>query len=181
MKKAKRAIFLDRDGVINKVILRNEKVSSPWKAKELMILPGVKETLKKFKAMGFLNIVVSNQPDVKRGFIKKEELFQMNEILNKNLVLDEIKICPHDDDDNCHCRKPKPGLILESARKHGIDLEQSFFVGDGWKDIEAGKAAGCKTILIKADYNKDLQKNCDYAVNNLKEALEIIKNSIQEV
>ena len=181
MKEVKRAIFLDRDGVINKVIFRNGKVSSPWRFEEFEILPDVKKVLTKFKEMGFLKIVVSNQPDVKRGFLKKEELEKMNQFLIQNLPIDEIMICPHDDDDHCNCRKPKPGLILEAAKKYGIDLKQSFLIGDTWKDVEAGKRAGCKVILIKTDYNKNIQKGPDFVVNSLKEALEIIKKSIQEI
>ncbi len=181
MKEVKRAIFLDRDGVINKVIFRNGKVSSPWRFEEFEILPDVKKVLTKFKEMGFLKIVVSNQPDVKRGFLKKEELEKMNQFLIQNLPIDEIMICPHDDDDHCNCRKPKPGLILEAAKKYGIDLKQSFLIGDTWKDVEAGKRAGCKVILIKKDYNKEIQNNCDFLVNNLEEALKVIKKSIQEI
>lgn len=182
MEKVKRAIFLDRDGVINKVIFRGEKVSSPWKLEEFEFLPEIKETLEKFKEMGFLNIVVSNQPDVKRGFLQIEELERMNQVLKENLPIEEIRICPHDDNDNCSCRKPKPGLILEAAKKYGIDLSQSFLIGDGWKDVEAGRAAGCKVILIKTDYNQNIQKGCDFVVNNLKEALNIIKNlTVKEI
>ncbi len=181
MKESKRAVFLDRDGVINKVIFRNGKVSSPWKFEEFEILPGVKKVLTKFKKMGFLNIVVSNQPDVKRGFLKKEELEKMNQFLIQNLPIDEIMICPHDDNDYCNCRKPKPGLILKATKKYEIDLKQSFFIGDGWKDVEAGKKAGCKVILKKTNYNKNIQKGPDFIVNSLKEALEIIKNSIQKI
>jgi len=175
MSENKKAIFLDRDGVINKVIFREGKASCPWKIEEFEFLPQVRETLKELKEMGFLNIVITNQPDVKRGFLSFEELKKMTNILFENLAIDEIKICPHDDEDNCNCRKPKPGLILETAKKYGIDLKQSFFIGDSWRDVKAGKRAGCKVILIKADYNQEIQKGCDFVVDNLKEALKVIK------
>jgi D-glycero-D-manno-heptose 1,7-bisphosphate phosphatase len=181
MKKIKRAIFLDRDGVINRVIIRGNKVSSPWKLEEFEFLPGTKEVLKKLKEAGFLNIVVTNQPDVKRGNLKVEELEKMNQILKENLPIEEIKICPHDDSDNCSCRKPKPGLLIEAAKEYGIDLKNSFLIGDGWKDVEAGKAAGCKVILLKTDYNQEAQKKSDFVVENLEEAYKIIKKITQEI
>ena len=93
----------------------------------------------------------------------------------ETLPVDEIKLCPHDDKDNCNCRKPKPGLIIEAAKKWSIDLENSFVIGDSWKDIGAGEAAGCKTILIRRNYNKDLKENYNFEVENLKEAIKIIK------
>jgi len=181
MKKIKRAIFLDRDGVINRVIIRGNKISSPWKLEEFEFLPGVKDVLKKLREAGFLNIVVTNQPDVKRGNLKVEELEKMNQILKENLPIEEIKICPHDDSDNCSCRKPKPGLLIEAAKKYGIDLKNSFLIGDGWKDVEAGKAAGCKVILLKTDYNQEAQKKSDFVVENLEEAYKIIKKITQEI
>jgi D-glycero-D-manno-heptose 1,7-bisphosphate phosphatase len=180
--KNKKALFLDRDGVINKVIFREGKVSSPWKLEEFEFLPGIKELLWSMKEKGFLNIVVTNQPDIKRGFLNIEALEKMHRILRENFPIEEIKICPHDDDDNCFCRKPKPGLIFEAAEKYLIDLKNSFMIGDGWKDIVAGKTAGCKTVFIRTDYNKEIiynkeiQNNCDFIVDNLEEIYKIIKN-----
>lgn len=171
-----KAIFLDRDGVINKVVMRKGIVSSPWKLEEFEILPDVKECLEEFEEMGFLNIVFTSQPDVSRGLLKIEDLEEMHKSIMKMLPVDEVKFCPHDDKDNCNCRKPKPGLLLEAAKKWSIDLKNSFVIGDTWKDIGAGKGAGCKTILIRREYNKDFQKDYDFEVNNLKETVEIIKN-----
>jgi len=170
-----KAIFLDRDGVINKVIMRNGKPSSPWKLKEFEILPDVKECLVAFKKMGFLNIIFTSQPDISRGFLKIEDLEKMHEIIDKTLLVDEIRFCPHDDKDNCSCRKPKPGLILEAVQKWSIDLRESYVIGDTWKDIGAGKAVGCKTFLLRREYNKGFQKDYDFEVSNLKKTVEIIK------
>lgn len=171
----RKAIFLDRDGVINKVIMRDGKASSPWKLEEFEILPGVKECLEAFKEMGFLNIAFTNQPDVSRGFLEVEDLEKMHKIMKERLPIDEVKFCPHDNKDNCPCRKPKPGLILEAAKKYSIDLKRSYVIGDSWKDIKAGKAAGCKTFLLRREYNKDYQKDYDFEVYNLKETVDIIK------
>jgi D-glycero-D-manno-heptose 1,7-bisphosphate phosphatase len=170
-----KAIFIDRDGVINKVIMRDEKPSSPWNLREFEILSDVKECLELFKKMGFLNIVFTSQPDISRGNLKIEDLEKMHKIISETLPVDEIKFCPHDDKDNCSCRKPKPGLILEAVKKWSIDLKKSYVIGDSWKDIGAGKAAGCKTLLIRRGYNKDFQKDYDFEVDNLKKTVEIIK------
>ncbi len=172
-----KAIFLDRDGVINKVVMRKGIVSSPWRLEEFEILPNVKECLKEFKKMEFLNIVFTSQPDISRGLLKIEDLGEMHKFIMETLLVDGIKFCPHDDKNNCNCRKPKPGLLLEAAKKWSIDLKKSYVIGDTWKDIGAGKAAGCKTILIRREYNKDFQKDYDFEVNNLEETVEIIKNS----
>lgn len=169
-----KAIFLDRDGIINRVIMRNGKPSSPWKLEEFKLLPDVKKCLKSFKEIGFLNIIFTNQPDISRGFLKREELEKMHKIITEKLPIDEIELCPHDNIDNCFCRKPKPGLMLEAAKKWSIDLKQSYVIGDGWKDMGAGKAAGCPTILISKEYNKDL-KDYDFKVKSLAQAVRIIK------
>ena len=176
MKKNK-AIFLDRDGVINEVIMRDNKPASPRKIEEFRFVPEAEDVLKKFKEIGFLNIIASNQPDVSRGLLKPEDLEKMNKIIEEKLAVDEVKNCIHDDIDGCYCRKPKPGMILEAAEKWDIDPEKSFLIGDNWKDIEAGKAAGLKTFLIRKDYNKELKKGYDFEVANLKEAFQIIKSA----
>lgn len=172
--KKNKAIFLDRDGIINKVIIRNGKPSSPRRFEEFRFLPNVKKNLKIFKKMGFLNIIFTNQPDVSRGFLEIEELEKMHKLIAEKLPVDDIKFCPHDDSDNCPCRKPKPGLILQAVKKWSIDLKKSYVIGDSWKDMGAGRAASCQTIMIKRKYNKDL-KDYNFKVNSLKEAIEIIK------
>lgn len=171
-----KAIFLDRDGVINKAIMRNGKPFSPRFLKEFKILPGVKKALIELKKKGFLNIVVTSQPDIRRGLLKLEDLKKMHEVLNKELPIDDIKFCPHDDSDNCNCRKPKPGMLLEAAKKWSVELKKSFMVGDTWKDAGAARAAGCCFFLIRRRYNRGLKKDFDFEVKNLKEAVEIIKN-----
>ena len=171
-----KAIFWDRDGVLNKVIMRNGKPSSPWCIEEFEILPDVKRCLEKTKEMGFLNIVFTSQPDISRGLLKTEELEKIHRIISETLLVDEIKFCPHDDKDNCECRKPKPGLIVEAVKKWSIDLDKSYVVGDSWKDIKAGKSAGCKTFLLRREYNKDYKEDYDFEINSLKQMVEIIKN-----
>ena len=172
----KKAIFLDRDGIINKIILRNGKPCSPRIMEEFIILEDTKETVKILKDTGYTIVIVTNQPDVARRLMKIEDLEKMHNIIKEILCPDRILYCPHDDTDNCDCRKPKPGMIIKAANELNINFNKSFVIGDTWKDIEAGKSAGCITILVDTQYNKEVKS--DYRINNLKEVIEIIKLSM---
>ena len=143
-----KAVFLDRDGVLNKAIVRNGKPYPPANLAEFEILPDVKEALLQLKAAGYLLIVVTNQPDVGRGTQQKSVVEAMHELLKSELPLDAIYVCYHGYDGECQCRKPKPGMLVKASEDCKIDLAQSYMVGDRSKDIEAGIAAGCKTGLI---------------------------------
>lgn len=144
----RKAIFLDRDGVLNKTIFKMGKPRAPYSLQEFELFPGVVEATQKLKQAGFLLIVVTNQPDVARGWVSLESVHAVNGKLKELINFDDIKICFHDSKDACNCRKPKPGMLLESAREHEIDLKNSFMIGDRYSDVEAGLSAGCKTILI---------------------------------
>jgi D-glycero-D-manno-heptose 1,7-bisphosphate phosphatase len=171
----KRAVFLDRDGVLNGAIVRDGKPYPPDNIQELQILPGVKDALARLKRSGFLLLVVTNQPDVARGTQRRETVEEMNALLKSELPVDEFRVCYHDDKENCACRKPKPGLLLEAAMEHGIDLGASFMIGDRWRDIDAGAAAGCRTIWIDRAYReKGPTAAPDARVRNLSEAADWI-------
>jgi len=150
----KRAVFLDRDGVINRAVTKDGKPYPPSSVAEVEVLPGVRDALGKLKDAGFSLICVTNQPDVVRGKQKKEIVEAIHERLMGSLCIDEILVCYHDDGDKCRCRKPLPGMLLEASGRLGIDLKKSFMVGDRWRDIEAGQNAGCRTILIEYGYNE---------------------------
>jgi len=170
-----RAVFLDRDGVINKAIIRDGKPYPPASLNEVVILPGVKFALPILKREGFFLIGITNQPDVARGKQNREVVESINNYLLNQLPVLEIFVCYHDNNDNCDCRKPKPGLILQAAKKYKIDLTKSYMVGDRWKDIGAGKRAGCKTIFIDYQYDESLNDlEPDYSVNNVSKIIEII-------
>ena len=174
-----KALFLDRDGVINKVVgVVNKKPFSPRNFRDFKLKRGVRSFLEKAKRMGFLNIVITNQPDIARGLMKKEELKKMHRFIKKNLAIDDIFVCCHIDEDNCNCRKPKPGLIKKAVRKWKIDLKKSFIIGDTWRDIDLGRNFNIKTILIKTNYNRSAQKKCDFKVKGYSQILNIIKKSI---
>jgi D-sedoheptulose 7-phosphate isomerase len=170
-----RAVFLDRDGVINRVVVREGKPFPPATLQELEILPGVPEALHQLKQHGYKLVVVTNQPDVRRGTQSQATVEAMHQALSARLPLDDILVCYHTDQDKCDCRKPLPGMLLEAARKHNIDMATSFMVGDRWRDIEAGYNAGCRTILIDYGYSERPPDHApDFRARSLHEAADWI-------
>jgi D-glycero-D-manno-heptose 1,7-bisphosphate phosphatase len=147
-----RAIFLDRDGVLNDAIIKNGKPYPPASLDEVNIATDVLPALQSLKNAGFLLLGATNQPDVARGKTERSLVEAINKMLMDKLPLDEIRVCYHDDADKCECRKPLPGLILQAAEKFNVDLSNSVMIGDRWKDVEAGQRAGCKTIWIDRGY-----------------------------
>ena len=169
-----RAVFLDRDGVLNRVVVRNGRPYPPASVEELEILPGVAEALRDLKAAGFRLIVATNQPDVGKGLQRRDVVEACHERLRQSLPIDAIQVCYHVDADACLCRKPRPGMLLEAARRWGIDLARSYVIGDRWRDVEAGRAAGCKTVWMKCDYDERPPEAPDAVVASLCEASRLI-------
>jgi D-glycero-D-manno-heptose 1,7-bisphosphate phosphatase len=149
---ALKAVFLDRDGVLNRAIVRDGKPYPPAGLHELEILPDVPAALAMLKDSGFLLLVVTNQPDVARGLQQRAAVESMHAALAEALPLDDFFVCYHDDRDGCDCRKPKPGLLAQAAAKYGLDPGASYLIGDRWRDIDAGQAAGCVTVWIDRGY-----------------------------
>lgn len=170
----RKAVFLDRDGVINRAYIRDGRSYPPADLAEVEILPKVDLALYKLKAAGYLLIVVTNQPDVATGKTSKFLVEKINAYLASSLPIDEFRTCYHDDKDGCRYRKPLPGALIDSALKHKIDLKRSFMVGDRWRDIEAGAAAGCKTFFINYGYHEKQPDFPDFIISSLYEASEII-------
>jgi len=170
----KRAVFLDRDGVINRALVRNGRPYPPIQLTELEILPGVEASLSSLRQAGYMLIVVTNQPDVARGVLNRQVVEEIHRVLKDQLAIDEFRTCYHDDKDHCICRKPKPGALFSSAVDHKIDLTQSYMVGDRWRDIEAGRLAGCRTIFIDYDYEETPPEKFDFKVESLAQAADII-------
>ena len=182
MKPLSKAVFLDRDGVLNQSVIRNGKPYPPASLADVKIIDGVANALNKLHAAGFLLLVVTNQPDVARGTTKIKTVEEINNYLQQHLILDDIFVCYHDDNDQCNCRKPLPGLFLQAATKYGINLAESFMVGDRWRDIDAGKNANCKTIWIDVGYDERAPSSApDFIAKSLAEAADwILKNSQAE-
>ena len=170
----RRAVFLDRDGVLNRAIIREGKPYPPANLAEVEILPGVLDALTELRAANFMLIVVTNQPDVARGTTSLAVVEEINAHLAECLPIDEFRTCYHDSGDGCDCRKPLPGSLVAAAKQHGIDLGTSYMVGDRWRDIEAGRRAGCKTIVIDYGYDEKQPESVDYRVTSLPEATQII-------
>ena len=173
-----KAVFLDRDGVINRAFVRDGRPFSPPTQRELEVLPGVPEALHELKSHGYKLLVVTNQPDVGRGKLTRQTLEAMHQALRERLPVDDILVCCHTNEDYCDCRKPMPGMILEAARKYDVDLAASFMIGDRWRDIDAGYNAGCKTILIDYGYSERAPEHePDLRVSSLREAADWIIRS----
>lgn len=172
-----KAVFLDRDGVIVRTLVRDGLPFAVSKASEMEIELEAREALEALRDLGFLLFVVSNQPEVARGALLQSELEAMNRALLAALPLDGIYICPHENADGCSCRKPLPGLILRAASDRAIDLAKSYMVGDRWRDVDAGRAAGCRTVWIDRGYRERLPSLPPHAsVASLTEAVRWIES-----
>ena len=172
----RRAVFLDRDGVINRALVRDGKPYPPSVPTDFEILPGVAEACSLLKAAGFLLVVATNQPDVGRGTIRRETVEAMHAALCRTLPLDRVEVSYDSGSEQppSEFRKPRPGMLLRAARELGIDLARSFMVGDRWRDIDCGRAAGCTTFLVDYGYDEPLRQPPDYRVNSLLEAADQI-------
>jgi D-glycero-D-manno-heptose 1,7-bisphosphate phosphatase len=173
-----RAVFLDRDGTINRSVVRGGKPYPPPTVEEFEFLPGAEEAIRALREAGFLIIVVTNQPDVASGVQRREVVEAMHEKLRALGLCDDIKVCYHSAEDGCDCRKPKPGMLIEAASTWQIDPRRSFMVGDRWRDVEAGKAAGCYTFFIDHKYQEGLTESPDAVVGSLEEAGRVIREEL---
>jgi D-glycero-D-manno-heptose 1,7-bisphosphate phosphatase len=170
----RRAVFLDRDGVLNRAQVRQGRPHPPANMDELKVLPGVPQALWALREAGWLLIVVTNQPDVARGITTREDVEAIHAALAGQMPIDEFRTCFHDDAQRCTCRKPEPGLLLDAAREHSIDLAASYMVGDRWRDVQAGERAGCTTLFIDYRYAEPRPERADFTVTGLPEAARII-------
>jgi D-glycero-D-manno-heptose 1,7-bisphosphate phosphatase len=173
----RRAVFLDRDGVINRPVVIDGKPYPPRSPAEFELLPGVTEACSRLRAAGFLLVVVTNQPDVGRGTLDRAIVETIHAEMRRRLPIDLVKVCYHAGEkygEPCVCRKPKPGMLLEAARELGIDLAMSFMVGDRWRDIDCGKRAGCRTVFIDWNYDEPLREVPDLRAGSLLDAARLL-------
>ena len=169
-----RAVFVDRDGVINHAVVRGGKPFPPSGLDELRIVDGVPEAVARFRDAGMLVIIATNQPDVATGKQARAVVEAIHRRIRDAISVDDVKVCYHSDEDNCACRKPKPEMLFEAAREWSIDLGQSYMVGDRWRDIDAGKAAGCRTYWVDHGYDERPATGADAIVGSLAEAASLI-------
>ena len=172
----RRAVFLDRDGVLNQALVRDGKPYPPGNLDEFIILSGVPEACARLKQAGFLLVVVTNQPDVGRGTLNQEMVETLHRHLAQHVPIDRVEVCYHPGggQSDCDCRKPKPGMLRRAACDLGIDLTRSWMVGDRWRDIDCGRAAGCHTIFIDHGYDELLRQQPEFRAAHLPEATRII-------
>lgn len=170
------AVFLDRDGVINRALTHDNKPYPPTSLAEFEILPGVIEACRQLKQAGFVLVVATNQPDVGRGTMAQSTVEELHTHMSRALPLDRVEVCYHPGQglSDCDCRKPKPGMLLRAAKELNIDLAASWMVGDRWRDIDCGRAAGCRTVFIDYGYDEPLKQSPDFRVENLLAAARII-------
>jgi D-glycero-D-manno-heptose 1,7-bisphosphate phosphatase len=170
------AVFLDRDGVINRALERQSKPYPPRNLGEFEILPEVPGALARLRQAGFLLVVATNQPDVGRGTLRQEVVEEIHDHMRAHLPIDRVEVCFHPGQgaSACDCRKPKPGMLRHAAAELKIDLSRSWMVGDRWRDIDCGHAAGCRTIFIDRGYAEELRQKPDFSARNLAEAADII-------
>jgi D-glycero-D-manno-heptose 1,7-bisphosphate phosphatase len=175
-----RAIFLDRDGVLNRPVVREGRPYPPARVEDLEIYRGLPGQLQRLKDRGLVLIVVTNQPDVARGSTLRETVEEINELIAREIpAIDRFIVCFHDNGDGCDCRKPKPGMLLAGAAEFNVDLHRSYMVGDRRSDVEAGIAAGSRTIFIDRAYKELPPTTYDHRVFSTREALTIIESEIE--
>jgi D-glycero-D-manno-heptose 1,7-bisphosphate phosphatase len=174
------AVFLDRDGVLNRVFVRAGVTHPPAGVEEFELLPGAVDAVRRLQAAGFALVVVTNQPDVARGVQTREGVEAIHARLRAELPMLEVLACYHDTGDGCVCRKPKPGMLREAAWRWQLDLQWSFLVGDRWSDVLAGQAAGCRTVLVETPYSGRARCQPDHCVRDLAEAAEWILTQRRE-
>jgi len=168
-------IFLDRDGVVNEVVIREAKVESPRKFIEFKIRQEFKDFYEEIIESDFNLFIISNQPEIARNRMEIKDLDLMTAQLKSEFNFLEISYCLHDDSDNCNCRKPKPGMIINILERYDLLKNESIIIGDSIKDINAGKNAGLITVLLQTDYNKDIDIQADYRINKLTEIFNIMQ------
>jgi D-glycero-D-manno-heptose 1,7-bisphosphate phosphatase len=164
-----RAVFLDRDGVLNALVMRDGVAVSPRAMEDFAIVPDARTSVTRLKDAGFRVFVITNQPDIARGRMSKAVLDEMSSALRAEVPLDDIAICTHDDADGCDCRKPRAGMLHTLAERWQVDLPRSVVIGDSWRDMHAGRAANCKTVMLG-----DMTDEADYCAASLGDAVDLI-------
>ncbi len=170
----RRAVFLDRDGVINRPVVRDGLPFPPDTVEEFALYEDVPAGCARLKAAGFLLVVATNQPDVGRGTQERERVEAMHTLMRTALPeIDRVEVCYHPGGalSTCACRKPAPGMLLRAAVDLDISLADSFMVGDRWRDIDCGHAAGCRTVFVDRGYRENLRERPDFTVGSFAGAV----------
>ncbi|HUI28816.1 MAG TPA: HAD-IIIA family hydrolase [Candidatus Acidoferrales bacterium] len=162
-------IFFDRDGIVNETILRDGGAFSPLQLNEFKVKREFVDFFRSIEKKKLNLFIVSNQPDIARGKLSESTLRSMTAVLESMFTFKEILYCRHDDQDDCNCRKPKPGMIETLISKYCLKREECLIVGDSWKDVAAGKSAGIKTVFLVTSYNEKTVTDFDFEVESLED------------
>lgn len=158
----RRAVFLDRDGVVNEAVVRDGRPYPPGSPDDVVVVAGMPEACARLRSAGFAVVIVTNQPDVARGRQSAGAVAAINAAVRRRVEVDGLYACLHDDADGCGCRKPKAGMLVAGAADLGLDLGRSFMVGDRWSDVAAGREAGCTTVYIDRGYEERRAEGYDH-------------------
>lgn len=169
---SRRAVFLDRDGVLVDTLVRDNRAYAPTSLEEFQLYRDAAPQVERLRQAGLLAIVFTNQPDVGRGIVAPATLSRMHEILRSTVPVEDVLVCPHVNDGECACRKPKPGMLEDAAVRWGVDLTRSFVIGDRWRDVDAGRAVGCYSILLDRPWSECV--TADARVGSLTEAVDLV-------
>jgi len=174
-----KAVFLDRDGVVNKPMIKEGKPYPPLSINELELMPGVVEGCKILRSAGYLLVIATNQPDVGRGTMSQDVVEEIHRHLQTEIGFDRIEVCYESGNGGLEypMRKPAPGMLLHAASNMNIDLTGSWMIGDRWRDVDCGTNAGCKTIFIDLEYSEKLHSKPNFIVKNFSEAVAKILKS----
>jgi D-glycero-D-manno-heptose 1,7-bisphosphate phosphatase len=170
----KQAVFLDRDGVVVVPEARNGRGYAPRRLEDYRFYHDARESLSRLKRAGFLLVVVTNQPDVGKGLISHAVIEEMHGRLVRELRVDAVKACTHRQGENCPCRKPAPGMLLEAIREFDLNPSDCFMVGDRASDITAGRAVGCRGIFIERGYTEPMPQDAHFIVTSMAEAADVV-------
>ncbi|MDB4852912.1 HAD family hydrolase [Alphaproteobacteria bacterium] len=168
-----KAVFLDRDGVINQAAIWGDKPYAPRRIEDFKILAGAEDAIVKIKALGYLVLVVTNQPDINNKLVNPVEVNAMHDRL-AHLPIEKIYVCPHSQNEGCLCRKPNPGMLFQARDEFNIDLSRSFMVGDRQGDMQASKSAGCTSVFIDNNYGETKIVNYDFICYDLLDFSELL-------
>lgn len=170
-----KAVFLDRDGVLNHSIIIDGKPYAPRTHEDFILNPDL-QALSRLRNLGYRLIVVTNQPDVANGLVSRQFVDELHALLEKAFPFDAILACFHNAAAQCDCRKPKPGMLHQARDAWNIDLSRSYMVGDRWRDVMAGEAAGCSTVFLDYGYTEETPAfHPDFTCGSLLAAIEWIE------
>jgi len=155
----KQAVFIERDGVLNHARTERQQQISPLLLEEFAINEEASVLLNKLKEAGLILLATTNQPGLSRGYQLRSELDRMHQKLRKELPLDDILVCPHDESDGCPCRKPKPGLFQEAAYKYHLHLDHSYVISNKWQDADAARLAGCTSLMLQSPWLRTVHRD----------------------